>query len=96
MNYACIITWRKSLYLLLFLNQKVYQESIKIGNGLYMHTVHASIIFYLMFDFFVLERRNGWSFAQSGLWSVGDRKQTVFRKDWPEEHRFIGAEADVH
>lgn len=49
-----------------------------------------------MFDFFVLERRNGWSFAQSGLRSVGDRKQTVFRKDWPEEHRFIGAEADVH
>lgn len=46
--------------------------------------------------FFVLERRNGWSFAQSGLRSVGDRKQTVFRKDWPEEHRFIGAEADVH
>lgn len=45
---------------------------------------------------FVVERRNGWSFAQSGLWSVGDRKQTVFRKDWPEEYRFIGAEADVN
>lgn len=45
---------------------------------------------------FFLERRNGWGFAQGGFWSVGDRKQTVFRKDWPEEHRFIGAEADVH
>lgn len=96
MNYACIITSIKSLYLLFFSNQKVYQESIQIGYGLYMHTVHTGIIFYLMFDFFVLERRNGWSFAQSGLWSVGDRKQTVFRKDWSEEYRFIGAEADVN